>query len=291
MVAALVDDELPLLRVSRLTLAHTGSTKGARPVDVLRDVSFDLERGEVLAVVGPSGAGKSTLLAALAGLLRPRAGVVMTQHGPLSAPTSRHAIVFQDGALFPWLTLEQNVLFALRRRGGARAWRREKARDLLRRVRLSGHEAKFPHELSGGMKKRGAFARALATEPEVLLLDEPFSALDVTTRAELHEELLALFSARGVGIVLVTHDLAEAATLADRVAVLDGSPGRIVHEIAIMAPRPRHTDDVAVEAARADLAHALERRTDASREEERDETHAARSGRALGLVARVVGAR
>jgi NitT/TauT family transport system ATP-binding protein len=216
MVAAL-ESELPLLRVSGLSLAHGGGDP------IVSNVSFDLVRGEVLAIVGRSGAGKSTLLAALAGLLAPKSGAIVTRHGKLAAPTPRHAIVFQDGALFPWLTLEENVRYALVRHGVPRAQRKSRARELLARVRLGGHEGKYPHELSGGMKKRGAFARALATEPEVILLDEPFSALDVSTRAELHRELFALFASRGTAVVIVTHDLEEAATLADRVLVLDGT--------------------------------------------------------------------
>src|ERR1700690_4520518 len=177
-MAAAVRVDVPLLRATGLTLAHTHT--GAPAVE---DVSFDLARGEVLAIVGPSGVGKSPRFSGLAGLLTPRAGTIATRRGALSGPTPEHAIVFQDGALFPWLTLGQNVLYALRRRGTPRALRDARVRELLRRVQLVDHVDKFPHELSGGMKKRGAFARALASAPEVLLLDEPFSALDVTTRA------------------------------------------------------------------------------------------------------------
>jgi NitT/TauT family transport system ATP-binding protein len=253
-----------LLRVSDLTLVH-----GGKPV--VASASFELARGEVIAIVGRSGAGKSTLLAALAGLHRPARGAILTRHGELTAPTPRHAIVFQDGALFPWLTLEANVLYALERHGVPRAERKARAQELLRRVRLVGHEKKYPHELSGGMKKRGAFARALAMDPEVILLDEPFSALDVATRDELHRELFALFASRGTAVVIVTHDLEEAATLADRVLVLDGSPATITTEVVVRGE---------THAAITKLEHALSRK----REEDSDADLEARdSDRDLAL--------
>ena len=215
-----------VLRVSEVTLSH-----GGKPV--VANASFELSPGEVVAIVGRSGAGKSTLLAALAGLLPPTRGAISTKAGKLAAPTPRHAIVFQDGALFPWLTLEDNVRYALVRHGVPRSQRSARVKELLARVRLAGQEKKYPHELSGGMKKRGAFARALAMEPEVILLDEPFSALDVATRQELQRELFALFSSRGTAVVIVTHDLEEAVSLADRVLVLEGSPATITKEIVV----------------------------------------------------------
>jgi NitT/TauT family transport system ATP-binding protein len=215
-----------LLRVDDVTLSH-----GGKPI--VTGASFELSRGEVVAIVGRSGAGKSTLLAALAGLLAPACGTISTRHGKLAAPTPRHAIVFQDGALFPWLTLEGNVHYALARHGVPRSERKARCRELIARVRLAGHDKKYPHELSGGMKKRAAFARALAMEPEVILLDEPFSALDVAMRQELQHELFALFASRGTAVVIVTHDLEEAVSLADRVLVLEGSPATITREVVV----------------------------------------------------------
>ena len=230
-----------LLRISDVTLSHGGKPVVAR-------ASFEVARGEVIAIVGRSGAGKSTLLAALAGLLAPTRGAILTRHGKLAAPTPRHAIVFQDGALFPWLTLEANVDYALARHGVPRAERKARAKELIARVRLTGHEKKYPHELSGGMKKRGAFARALAMEPEVILLDEPFSALDVATRDELHRELFALFASRGTAVVIVTHDLDEAVSLADRVLVLGGTPATITAEVVV------HGDPAAITKLEAALS-------------------------------------
>lgn len=263
-----------LVRLVEVTLGHPNVRE-----PVVRGVSFDVRAGETIALIGPSGAGKSTLLAALAGLRAPRSGLIATRHGRLTGPTPRHAVVFQDGALFPWQSLEQNILYGLRRHDLPANERTNRARALLARVHLGGDGRKYPHELSGGMKKRGAFARALATEPELLLLDEPFSAVDAATREELHAIVRSL---RGVAVVLVTHDVGEVVALADRALLLAGAPARIVDEIGV-----RGKADV-----EARLAKALARLGPlVMREEERHEACAASSNRAYPLGARVAGAR
>ena len=263
----------PVVRVLDVTVGHAGQREPA-----LAGVSFEVRPGETVAIIGPSGVGKSTLLAALAGLTRPRAGSIVTRHGRLVGPTPRHALVFQDGALFPWLTLEQNILYGLRLHKMSAQDRTMRAHDLLARVRLTGHGHKYPHALSGGMRKRGAFARALATNPELLLLDEPFSAVDTATRLELHDCLRA---ARGIAVVLVTHDTTEAAGLADRALLLGGSPATIAAEVDL-----RSQADAGVR-----LARAVARIAPLTREEDRDEARAADGARSYPLGARVVGAR
>ncbi|TDL47232.1 ABC transporter ATP-binding protein [Kocuria rosea] len=202
-----------------------GLSKSFGPADgpVLEDVDLEVERGQFVALLGASGCGKSTLLNIVAGLEEPSGGSV-------TVPAEGAALMFQDAALFPWLSARRNVELALELRGMPRAERPERARELLELVRL-GHAAdKRPHELSGGMRQRVALARALAQDREVLLMDEPFSALDAITRDLLHEELLRIWRATGRTIVFITHNVGEAVRLGQRVLLMSSRPGRIVQE-------------------------------------------------------------
>jgi NitT/TauT family transport system ATP-binding protein len=210
----------------------------------LQGVDLGLRQGELLCVVGASGSGKSTLLNVLAGLERPNTGSVQVR--------GRVALMFQEAALLPWLTAAGNVELALRLRGVPRADRREMALQLLRRVHLAGFESRLPHQLSGGMKQRVALARALAQEADVLLMDEPFAALDAITRDLLHEELERLWVRSRLTVLFVTHNAREAVRLGDRVVVFTRHPGRVASEIPIDLPRPRSLDstDVAAIAGR-----------------------------------------
>jgi NitT/TauT family transport system ATP-binding protein len=210
----------------------------------LDDVTLDVERGEFVCLIGASGCGKSTLLNLVAGLDRPSRGVVQVA-------AERPALLFQEAALFPWLTARGNVELPLKLRGVGKAERREEAARLLATVRLEGNETRRPHELSGGMRQRVALARALAQRPELLLMDEPFGALDAMTRDVLHDELERLWQETGVTIVFVTHNVREAVRLGDRVVLLSSRPGRVVDETIVDVPRPRRIEshDVADRAA------------------------------------------
>jgi sulfonate transport system ATP-binding protein len=212
----------------------------------LDDVTLDVERGEFVCLIGASGCGKSTLLNLIAGLDRPSRGVVQVA-------AERPALLFQEAALFPWLTARGNVELPLKLRGVGRAERREEAARLLATVRLEGNETRRPHELSGGMRQRVALARALAQRPELLLMDEPFGALDAMTRDVLHDELERLWQETGVTIVFVTHNVREAVRLGDRVVLLSSRPGRVVDETVVDVPRPRRIESHGV----ADRAAAL----------------------------------
>jgi NitT/TauT family transport system ATP-binding protein len=213
---------------------------GDRQLIALQSLTLDVARGEFVCVVGASGAGKSTLLNVLAGLDRPTSGSARV-HG-------RVALMFQEAALLPWLTAAGNVELALELRGVGRSARRRMARELLQRVHLGGFENRRPHELSGGMKQRVALARALAQEADVLLMDEPFGALDAITRDLLHEEVERIWAQSNLTILFVTHNAREAVRLGDRVLVFTSRPGRIAHEVRVDLPRPRVLDspDIAV---------------------------------------------
>jgi NitT/TauT family transport system ATP-binding protein len=218
----------------------------------LKDFSLDIPAGQFLCVVGPSGCGKSTLLHLVAGLLRPSAGRVLVDGKPVEAPGSDRIVVFQEGALFPWLDVRGNVEFGLRLAGVARDERRRRAEQMLRLVQLDQFARAHLHELSGGMRQRVALARALVLEPRILLMDEPFAALDAQTRETLQSTLEELWRERGATVIFITHDVREAAFLADRIAVLSHRPGTLKGTLDVAAPRPREPDSPEVlEAAHA----------------------------------------
>jgi len=207
-----------------------GSGPGA--VLALEGLDLEVRPGEFVCVIGASGCGKSTLLQVLAGLDRPSAGTVSVE--------GRHtALMFQEAALFPWLTAAANVELALRLRGMAKHERRQKARELLALVQLEGSAERRPHQLSGGMRQRVALARALAQDADLLLMDEPFSALDAMTRDALHQELELLWHPGRFSVIFVTHNVREAVRLADRVILLRSRPGRVAREYTISIDRPR----------------------------------------------------
>ena len=223
-----------------VTKAFTTPDGGALPV--LDDVSFTLAEGEIVALLGKSGSGKSTLLRCVAGLIAPSSGSVSYRGTPLTGANPGVSMVFQTFALLPWLTVQQNVELGLEARGIPEAERAERALKAIDTIGLDGFESAYPKELSGGMRQRVGFARAIVTEPDALLMDEPFSALDVLTAENLRGELVKLWEGRGApvkSILIVTHNIEEAVLLADRVLVLSSNPGRIRAELSVELPRPR----------------------------------------------------
>jgi NitT/TauT family transport system ATP-binding protein len=219
---------------------------GDQRVKVLEEVTFSVAPGEALCLVGPSGGGKSTILNLLAGLIAPTSGRVLWEGKPIEGPGRDRAVVFQDAALFPWLTLEQNIAFPLELAGASRDERRARTEELLRLVHLLKFRGSYPHELSGGMRQRGAIARALATKPRMVLFDEPFAALDGQMRELLQNEVERIVRASGTTMVFVTHQIDEAVRLGDRVVLIGARPGRVLGDIPIDLPRPRRTGDVGV---------------------------------------------
>jgi NitT/TauT family transport system ATP-binding protein len=210
----------------------------------LEDITLDVRPGEFLALVGPSGCGKSTLLDLLGGLTAPTSGRILLDGRPIEGPARDRGIVFQQYALFPWRTAAQNVEFGLDIAGLKAKQRREIARHYLDLVGLTAFADRYPHELSGGMKQRVAIARSLAYDPEVLLMDEPFAALDAQTRETLQGELLRIWRATGKTIIFITHGIDEAVVLGQRVAVMTSRPGRIKHVVEIPEALRNETEDV-----------------------------------------------
>ncbi len=214
--------------------ARTGSI-----VCAIEDVSLEIERGEFVTVIGPSGCGKTTLLNILAGFEQPSAGRVLLEGRPVDGPAADRGVVFQEYALFPWLTLRQNVEYGPRERGLPAARIGELTDRTLAMVRLAGAESRYPHELSGGMRQRAALARVLVNDPKILLMDEPFAALDAQTRARLQQEVARLWIETGKTVFFVTHSVEEALLLADRVVAMTANPGRLKADVRIDLPRPR----------------------------------------------------
>ena len=205
----------------------------------LSDFSVTVEQGEFLAVVGPSGCGKSTFLNVVAGLTYPSAGTVEVMGKPVTGPETDRAVVFQDYALMPWRTTEQNVRFGLELQRRVDSGTAEKVRHYIKLVGLEGFEKAYPRELSGGMRQRVGLARALVTEPRLLLMDEPFAAVDAMTREVMQDELARIVAETGQAIIFITHSVDEAITLADRIAVVTNRPGRIREILDVGIPRPR----------------------------------------------------
>jgi NitT/TauT family transport system ATP-binding protein len=212
----------------------------------LEPINLDVQAGEFVCLLGPSGCGKSTLLNIIAGLDQPSSGAVHVDGNIVTRTGTDRVMIFQNAALFPWLNVRDNVEFGLRMANLPKAQCRDTARRFLQMVNLADFERAFVHELSGGMKQRVAIARALALDPDVLLMDEPFGALDAQTRDLLHDELQNIWSATRKTVLFVTHNVREAIVLGDRVVVLSARPGRIKQEFTINLPRPRQIESYAV---------------------------------------------
>ena len=226
---------LSIQGVSRTFVSPKGQTTQA-----LLPVDFDVAENDFVTILGPSGCGKSTMLRIVAGLDHPTSGRVLLGGRPVEGPGADRGMVFQSYTLFPWLTIEQNIRFGLRERGMLESAQKERAAYFIAKVGLRGFEQHFPKQLSGGMQQRTAIARALANDPKILLMDEPFGALDNQTRVLMQELLLGIWEAERKTVLFVTHDIDEAIFMANRVAVFSARPGRIKTELAVDLPHPRH---------------------------------------------------
>jgi len=251
----------PPLSTSQPLLSVQGVTRHFRTkrhdTVALDRVSLDVRDGEFVCLVGPSGCGKSTLLNLVAGFERPDAGTLQFNGQPITRPGPDRTVVFQEPALFPWLNVRSNVEFGLKLRGVPRAERRDRVDELLELVNLTRFDRAYIHELSGGMKQRAQLARALAVKPRMLLMDEPFAALDAQTRDVLQLELQHVARRTGATILFVTHNVREAAILGDRVIVMTPGPGKIQQEIHVDLERPRLPDDHGISDLAAEIRSHL----------------------------------
>jgi NitT/TauT family transport system ATP-binding protein len=225
--------------ISCINVSKTWGAGTDRAVEAVKGFNLDVGKNEFIVLLGPSGCGKSTLLYLIAGLEELTAGQIKSHGRRVSGPDSDRSLIFQESSLYPWLSVIQNVAFGLKLRGMAKHKRRSIAIQLLNKVGLGGFEEKRPDELSGGMRQRAAVARALAMEPSVLLMDEPFTALDVQTRSKLQDFLIQIWRDSGASVLFVTHHIDEAIALADRVVVFTARPGTIKSIVSIELPRPR----------------------------------------------------
>jgi NitT/TauT family transport system ATP-binding protein len=235
-------NSVPAIHFDKVTCTFAGK---AGPYTAVKDVTLSIAEGEFVSVVGPTGCGKSTLLNVAAGLLKPSSGSVTTFGEPLSGVNRRAGYMFQSEALMPWRSCLDNVTAGLEFRGEDKATARAKAEDWLGRVGLAGFGDRYPHQLSGGMRKRTSLAQMLILDPKILLMDEPFSALDIQTRQLMENELLELWSANRKSVLFITHDLEEAISLSDRVVVLSAGPAtHPIGDFAIDLPRPRDVAEI-----------------------------------------------
>ena len=256
---------MPAQRMPAVSCRGVGkiwATGTSRAHDALRDITLDVDPGEFVCLLGPSGCGKSTLLYLIAGLEQPTAGRIEAHGAPVTGPGPERSLIFQEASLLPWLSVWQNVTFGLALQGVSAANRRTAACEVLARAGLSEAFDKRPDELSGGMRQRVAVARAMAMRPEVLLMDEPFAALDVQTRAKMQGFLLEVWQATQASVLFVTHHIEEAIALADRVAVFTARPGRIKAVIPIDLPRPRDVESQEAFALRRQLTALLQDEVD-----------------------------
>ncbi len=242
-------------------LAARGVTKrfpvGDDEVEALAPVDLAIPKGEFVCLIGASGCGKSTLLRIIAGFEEPSTGEISINRKTVTGPGSDRGMVFQDYALFPWMTVRQNISFGPRQRGWPRQQIDKTADEFLRMVGLDRFADRYPNQLSGGMKQRVAIARVLANNANILLMDEPFGALDALTREQLQNELLQIWQRTGVTIIFVTHSVEEAVLLADRVLVMSAGPGRIAGDVRIDLPRPRDVSSPEFNALRRDISRRL----------------------------------
>lgn len=253
--ARLISSEVPKVGLSDICLSYR--TQSGERLLALDHINLQVKAGEFLCIVGPSGCGKSTLLHLIAGLHQKTSGQVLVDGEPIDGPGTDRILIFQELGLFPWLTVGQNVEFGMKMKGIGKAEREEKTRYFLRLVHLPQFKDSYTHQLSGGMRQRVALARALATEPDVLLMDEPFAALDAQTRDLLHDELERIWAETGRTIIFVTHNVREAVRLGDRVALLTFRPGRVKREFPVHLARPRHLEDVEVARAARQILDEL----------------------------------
>jgi len=229
---------LPKIEVEKLFKKFVFAKDGTN-IQVLEKFSFSLKANEILGIIGPSGCGKTTLLYIIAGFIPYDSGRVSYDGEPITAPSAKRTVMFQEYGLFPWMTVEANIEFGLKAKGISRNERREIARNFIELVHLKGFENKYPHQLSGGMKQRVGVARALAPNPEVVLMDEPFASLDSLTREIMQEEILRIWGETNKALLLITHNIEEAIFLSDRVLIMSARPGKVKEIVPIDLEKPR----------------------------------------------------
>jgi NitT/TauT family transport system ATP-binding protein len=238
-VTAAPNNDQPAIQVRNLWMTFPGKTRD-KPVHVLENVSLDVKRGEFVCIVGPSGCGKSTLLNIVGGFLKPSSGEVLVEGKPVTGPDPKRIFVFQENGVFPWLNVEENVGFGLLRK--TEAERRQIVGRYIEMVGLTGFDKSYPRELSGGMRQRVEIARALASSPDIIYMDEPFGALDFITRLKMRADLVRIWREEKKTILFVTHDIEEAVQLADTVLVMSKRPATVSLRQTIDLPRPRDLD-------------------------------------------------